>query len=200
MIMNIDVVYFYNNRRSEVIYQSVKTLTDIQSYYEFRIKRDAQSEICRTANVDWNVFRNTQVPARNKYTIYITEKAFSDNWFSHEEAQFAVISTNGWEENFNKIPMELYLIYQIAQAAINFAAKLSEKAALNMTHLDTKGCMFDQCTNKRDIVIGMATGEICDICRESLQHKLSNTKPIIAVQKMLDYVKTFIAEELVTIN
>lgn len=196
--MNIDVVYFYNNRQSQVIYQSVKTLNDIQPYYKFRIKRDEQSEICRPANIDWNVFRSTQIPARNRYTIYITEKAFSDNWFSHEEKQFAVISTNSWEENFNNIPVELYLIYQIAQAAINFAARLSEKAALNMTHLDTRGCMFDQCTNKRDIVIGMTTGEICDICRESLQHKLPNAEPIIAVQQMLDYVKAFIAEELAT--
>lgn len=194
--MNIDVVYFYSNRQSEIIYQSVKTLNDIQTYYKFRVKRDNQSEICRTANVDWYTFRSTQIPPRGRYTIYITEKAFSDNWFSHEETQFAVLSTNSWEENFSKIPVELYLIYQIAQAAINFAAKLSERASLNMTHIDTKGCMFDQCTNKHDIIIGMATGKICDICRESLQYKLPDDEAIIAIQQMLDYVRISIAQKL----
>lgn len=197
--MNIDIVYFYNNMQSKALYQVVEKLNDCQSYYKFRIKRDEQAEICRTSKVDWNVFRSIQCPPRGKYVIYITEKAFSDNWLSHEETQFAVLSTSYWRENFNKIPVELYLIYQIAQAAINFAAKLSERESLKMTHPDTRGCMFDQCNNQRDIVIGMATGEICDICRESLQHKLPNAKPIIAVQKMLDYVKTFVAEQLVTI-
>ena len=197
--MNIDIVYFDNNRQSEIIYQSVKTLNNIQTYYKFGIKRDAQSEICRTANVDWYTFRNTQVPSRGRYTIYITEKAFSDNWFSHEETQFAVLSTNGWEENFSEIPVELYLIYQIAQAAINFAAKLSERVALNMTHIDTKGCMFDQCTNKRDIIIGMAAGKICDICKENLRQKLPDNEAIFAVQKMLEYVRISITKELATI-
>ena len=197
--MNIDLVYFYNNTQSEMIYQVVKRLNTVQSYYLFRIKRVDQEEICRTAKVDWNVFRSNQRPTYGTYTIYITEKAFSDNWFSHEEAQYAVLSTNGWKEDFNNIPIELYLIYQIAQAAINFAAKLSEKAALNMTHLDTTGCMFDQCTDKRDIIIGMAAGKICDICKENLRQKLPDNEAIFAVQKMLDYVRISITKELATI-
>lgn len=197
--MNIDIVYFYNNEQSGTLYQVIKKLNAFQSYYQFRVKRDEQAEICRTPKIDWNVFRSTQHPTRGKYMIYVTEKAFSDNWFSHEEAQYAVLSTNSWNEDFNTIPIELYLIYQIAQASINFAAKLSERAALNMTHPDTKGCMFDQCTNKRDIVVGMASGKMCDICRENLQQKMPNDEAIIAVQKMLDYVRLSIAEKLATI-
>lgn len=65
-----------------------------------------------------------------------------------------------------------------------------------MTHIDTKGCMFDQCTNKRDIVIGMATGKICNMCRESLQHKLPNDEAIIAIQQVLDYVRISILQKL----
>jgi hypothetical protein len=194
--MNIDVVYFDNNSQSEIISQSVKTLNDIQSYYKFSIMRDTQSEISRTANIDWGVFRGAQTPLYGKYTIYITEKAFSDNWFSHEEAQYAVLSTNSWEENFNKIPVKLYLIYQIAQAAINFAARLSERVALNMTHPNATGCMFDQCTKKHDIVVGMATGKICDMCRASLQRRMTDDQAIIAVQQMLDYVRISIAQNL----
>ena len=197
--MNIDLVYFSNNTQSEMIYKVVKRLNTVQSYYLLRIKGVEQKEICKTAKIDWNVFRSIQRPTYGKYTIYITEKAFSDNWFSHEEAQYAVLSTNGWKEDFNNIPIELYLIYQIAQAAINFAAKLSEKAALNMTHLDTKGCMFDQCTNKRDIIIGMAAGKICDICKENLRQKLPDNEAIFAVQKMLEYVRISITKELATI-
>ena len=68
-----------------------------------------------------------------------------------------------------------------------------------MTHLDTKGCMFDQCTNKRDIIIGMAAGKICDICKENLRQKLPDNEAIFAVQKMLEYVRISITKELATI-
>lgn len=197
--MNIDIVYFYNNEQSGILYQIIKKINTFQSYYQFRVKRDEQAEICGNSKIDWNAFRSTQHPTYGKYMIYITEKAFSDNWFSHEEAQYAVLSTSSWKKDFNRIPIELYLIYQIAQASINFAAKLSKRSALKMTHPDTKGCMFDQCTNKQDIVVGMASGKICDICREKLQQKMPNDEAIIAVQKMLDYVSHSIAEELATI-
>ena len=194
--MNISIIYFSENNQTEKISNAVNTLNTVQSHFIFRLKKDTQAEICKTKKVDWGFFRSTQHPAYNSHIIYITEKEFSDNWFSHEEAQYAVLSINGWNEYFAPIPIELYLIYQIAQAAINFSAKLSEQAALKKTHNDAKGCMFDQCSNKRDIVRGMATGMICDDCMEHLQNRLSDKDILIAVQQMLDYVKTSIAELL----
>lgn len=194
--MNVDIFYYLNNTQPEKILKVAKMLNGIQSYFQFRPQRVEQTEICRTETVSWNVFRKVQIPIYGQHTIYITRKAFSDNWFSHEEAQYAVISTNDWEKNFDYIPVELFLIYQIAQAVINFATGLSERTELNMTHLDTRGCMFDQCMNKCDIVVGMKKGLICNDCKSILSHKLSDLDALYAVQKMLDCVKESIANEL----
>ena len=194
--MDINIIYFSGNNQAEKISNAVKIMNDIQSHFTFRLRKDLQLEICKPQKVDWCVFRNTQLPSYNSHIIYITGKAFSDNWFSHEEAQYAVLSINGWDKNFAPIPIELYLIYQIAQAAINFSAKLSEQAALRMTHKDARGCMFDQCTVKRDIVRGMAAGMICDDCKRHLQNRLPNKDALIAVQQMLNYIKISIAEIL----
>ena len=194
--MNINIIYFSENNQTSKIRNAVNTLNDVQSHFKFKLKKDMQSEICKTQKVDWGVFRSTQHPTYNSRCIYITEKGFSDNWLSHEEAQYAVLSLDGWKEYFPQIPIELYMIYQIAQAAINFSAKLSEQATLKMTHKDAIGCVFDQCTNQRDIIHGMAAGMICDNCKEYLQNKLTDKNILTAVQQILDYVKTSLVEIL----
>lgn len=125
----------------------------------------------------------------DEYTIFITEKSFDDNWFSHEECQFSVITMHDWEKLFAPPSLKAYLVYQIAQAVISFEGDLSEKMEMRMVHDCAEGCMFDFCVDKTDIYLGMIAGNICPKCRSDLLRYGISEKAIYSAERMLNYVR-----------
>lgn len=186
--MEITVRYYEKNTRKNQIHKALSIINSAQNYYFYKLKEDA-TDLCEENQVYWDDFLEKQVIEKNVYIIYITEKPFNDNWFSHEEPQCAVISTHSWEERFAPPSLKAYLVYQIAQASINFEGDISETMAMRIVHDDPKGCMFDLCINKSDIKLGMISGSICPQCRAVLDTYGVNEKAINAVEKMLWHVR-----------
>lgn len=165
-------------------------MNGVQNYFHFILKTDKEKDVCETEMVNWNMFcENYSAPA-DKYMIYITEKAFDDNWFSHEECQFAVISTDSWEKVFAPPSLKAYLVYQIAQASINFKADLSETMEMKLVHDCAEGCIFDFCTDKKEIRLGMTAGAICPKCRSTLIRYGVDEEVLDAVEKMIAYTRS----------
>ncbi|MCL2180085.1 MAG: hypothetical protein FWB83_03070 [Treponema sp.] len=100
--------------------------------------------------------------------IYLTDKVFYDNWFSHEYRNSAIITLYDWEKLYSPPSLKSYIIYQIAQAAIHFSANLSEEIALKIVHEPPIGCMYDMCIEKPDIKYGMRSGILCPECKGKL--------------------------------
>lgn len=202
-MMDINITYYLGNTQADRIDEVIHTLNQIQSYFDFHKVMSNCAEICDAKVIDWNSFRAKQRIRRIRCVIFITEKPFLDHWFSHEESQYSVLSMydwEKWEKHFQRIPLELYLIYQIAQAVLNFAAGLNEKEELCMMHKETVGCMFDKCETKEHIIAGMAIGRICARCRAILSTKELNQEALQAVENMLDYVRNLISVKVPTFN
>ncbi len=184
--MDIKVICFSKNRRMNQVKLAIEALNYIQNYFYFCLDK-TESDICETYVVNWKQFYQKHI--NNGYEIFITEKAFDDNWFSHEGNQLSVISTADWEQLFSPLSLKAYIVYQIAQAVINFNADIDENVGKCLIHERTKGCFFDFCANKLDIKIGMIAGVICPECRNALKKRGVEDRVLDAIEKMLDYVR-----------
>lgn len=98
--MEINVICSKNNRRKNQIVKAINIMNGVQKYFFYKLISDSEVDICEEEYVDWNIFCRKHSSSKDEYIIYITEKPFVDNWFSHEESHYAVITTNSWEETF----------------------------------------------------------------------------------------------------
>lgn len=189
--MEITVRYYEKNTRKTQIVKAISIINSAQNYFFYKLEVDKDTDICKENYISWTKFKEEHIEEDKyaKYAIYITEKPFDDNWFSHEESQFAVITTNDWEEIFAPPSLKAYLVYQIAQASINFEGDINENMEMRMVHDNPEGCMFDLCGAKQDIRLGMIAGNICPQCRAVLVRYGVNEKAIGAVEKMLRHVR-----------
>jgi hypothetical protein len=83
--MEIKIVYHNEDAKKNQIEKAVKILNASQNYFSFKLMSTI-SNVCEEDTLNWDSFcklysnRNS-----SEYIIYITEKIFDDNWFSHEE-------------------------------------------------------------------------------------------------------------------
>ncbi len=188
--MKIIINYYCRFQRERQLKQAIKKLNGMQRYYYFEL-RQREFDVCEANVINWQDVSLHNKPSHEsgEYNIYVTEKPFDDYWFSHEESQFAVISTYGWEEFFAPPSLGAYIQYQIIQAAIQFELDIGELAQMRMVHKSSEGCLFDFCQIKGEIKLGMRAGVICPKCRVALNGFGVNTDAIEAAEKMLKTVR-----------
>ena len=186
---SIDIICTHNNSRIGQVEHAVRTLNGVQNYYFFSLDKSASSDVSDALLVDWKTFCAAQPKYAEGYSIYITEKPFDDNWFSHEASHYSIISTYGWERLFSPPSLKAYLMYQIAQAAICFEADFTEEMESTLLHFDTVGCMFDFCEHKPDLKLGMTAGTICPNCRATLRRYGVLEDAIASIERILDCVR-----------
>lgn len=187
--LNIIVRCQNDSTRKNQIVKAIKIANGVQNYFFFKLEDNLEVDIGEEEIIDWTSFYANYSECSDKYVIYITDKAFDDNWFSHEETQVAIISINSWEELFAPPSLKAYLVYQIAQSAISFEGDLNEKMEMRMVHDYAEGCMFDLCMDKKDIKLGMIAGNICPQCKSVLVRYGINQKALDAVERMLSFVR-----------
>ena len=188
--MKVTIICNEDNNLLRQIKNTVFVLNGVQNYYYFELVTTELDDIKNIEiPLDWNSFRTKHINEIGN-NIYITERAFSDNWFSHEERNYSVITISDWEESFSPPSLQCYLIYQIAQASINFAADINEDMEMRMVHMNSEGCLFDMCMHKSDIKLGMLAGSICPNCKGTLMRYGIDEKAINSAQKMISYVRS----------
>ncbi|MCM1522881.1 MAG: nucleotide-binding protein [Ruminococcus sp.] len=187
--MEIQVKYWENDLRKNHIIKAVNIINGLQNYYYLTLE-ELTDNVSRDAKINWEKFRKELLISGDEYIIFITEKPFVDNWFSHEEDRFSVITSTDWEELFAPPSLKAYLIYQIAQSLINFEGDLSEKMSMRIVHDRAQGCMFDFCEDKSDIHLGMVAGNICPECRSVLTRYGICERAIYSIERILDYVRS----------
>lgn len=187
--MVIKIKYWIDNSRKNQIIKAISIINGLQNYY-FLMLESSDNDVVNETYVDWDVFSKLYSIKNDEYVIFITEKPFVDNWFSHEEYQFSVITMHDWEKLFAPPSLKAYLVYQIAQAVISFEGDLSEKMEMRMVHDYAEGCIFDLCMDKTDIHLGMIAENICPKCRGNLLRYGISEKAIYSVERMLSYVRS----------
>ncbi len=186
--MVISVKYWEKNTRKNQITKAVKIINGLQNYY-YLIAESLNEDVVNDSIVNWESFCKNYSAKDGEYVIFVTEKAFDDNWFSHEERQFSIITTNDWERLFAPPSLKAYLVYQIAQSLINFQGDLNENMEMQMVHAHAEGCIFDLCIEKKDIHLGMIAGNICPKCRAILVRYGIDEKAIYSIERIVDYVR-----------
>lgn len=191
--MVISIIYNDKTERiTKMIDDIVDLLNGVQKYFHF-VKKT--TDVFKDSVIDWKSF-SRRYKQTDLYEIHITDFPFYDNYFSHENHNYSVITVNGWEENFYPPSLKSYVMYQIAQAAMVFEAELSERVISSMEHQEARGCMFDFCGNKSDIKLGINSGIICDDCIEQLRRYNVEENAIRAIKTILYYVR----KEAETVN
>lgn len=187
--MEIIVYCHRENRRKTQITKAINIINGVQNYFFFKLQSEIDLDVCEETLINWNDFCKKHSQENEEYAIYITEKPFDDNWFSHEESQYSIITTSDWENYFAPPSLKVYLVYQMAQAALGFAGDLNENMGMRMFHDSAEGCMFDFCEKKPDIKLGMIAGNICPQCKAVLVRYGINEKALDAVERMLSFVR-----------
>lgn len=187
--MEIKVYCHKDNMRKNQITKAINIINGVQNYFFFKLSSDIDIDVCEDKVINWYDFCEKYASLNNEYIIYITEKSFNDNWFSHEEAQYSIITTSGWEDKFAPPSLYAYLVYQMAQSVLSFEGDFSEKMAMRILHDSAEGCIFDFCGNKLDIKLGMIAGNICPQCKAVLKRYGINEKALDAIERMLAFVR-----------
>lgn len=186
--MEIKIKCYKDNSRKNQIHKAISLLNGIQNYFFYIPELTLEHELCE-GTLNWGNFCRSNI-SPDSYEIYITEKSFDDNWFSHEGDKISVISIAGWEDYFAPPSLRSYIIYQIAQSSICFEGEITEKMEMRMIHDISEGCMFDLCVHKNDIKLGMVSGAICPRCKGILSGFGITEKAINATERMLLLVRS----------
>ena len=188
--MKIKIVCNRNHSRKSQIVRAVNTLNSIQAYYSFTLDDSACTDVTNYSYVNWQLFLESYVEKHlNEYIIYITEKPFDDNWFSHDGPRCSIITTGDWEHLFAPPSLKAYLMYQIVQSVICFVMDITEDVQLSFVHSEAVGCMFDFCKHKPDIKLGLTAGAICPKCRASLKGFGVQEEAITSAEQILDCIR-----------
>lgn len=136
----------------------------------------------------------THYKSRNKYIIGITKKPLDNNFFSDIDPsyQIAIISTHESEIYSPPFKIEDYLMSEFLLSILLIIAKM------NIGHYETRGCLFDFCENKRDIVVKLHSGSICADCKARLMYYGVSEEMLASAMKILwDISKDFLSPRVV---
>ena len=186
--MEIKIVCYKENSRRRQAELAVKMLNSVQNYFHYTLIL-SDNDVCSKDIISWRDFC-TNRKTSDEYIIYITEKPFIDNWFSHGNEKLSIISTNDWESIFAPPSLKAYIAYQIAQSSINFEVDLSEDMEMRIVHDKAEGCIFDFCSAKSDIKLGMIAGNICPQCQGILNRYGIQDAALNAIERILQYIRS----------
>jgi len=100
---------------------------------------------------------------------------------SHEASDGYAVITMKDLELFSPSRLR-YLCYYLIRYTLSFVNPEIK------AHDTSRGCVFDKKMNKKDLVISLETGHICQECREQLTQRLSREE-YLAIQQMLEVMR-----------
>lgn len=186
--MHINIVFSNEDPEKLQIERAISIINKLQNEYSLQAKAiyPNEFELFLHNDVSFDFWSRRLRRETTEYTIYIISNEFDDNWFSHEERTFSIITTAGWNEYFAPPSVKSYLLYQIAQSLLNFTADISETSFLDqMVHFNATGCANDMCVNKEEIKIGISAGYICPSCRIMFRQYGVSESRLCAVEEIL---------------
>lgn len=171
--------------------ESVASLVNgCQRHYRLEVVRDSALDRTKTEVDPEELAMRLEAKYPDRNIILITEDQLTDNWFSHEYRNSAIITVCDWEALYAPPSLKAYLMYQVAQAFIHFSAEMSEEIAMNMVHEPPIGCIYDMAVKKPSIKLGMVAGNICHQCVGQLRSLGTSEAAIDSVTKIVSLVRS----------
>lgn len=101
----------------------------------------------------------------------------------NEEENFAVVTTDDWEQQFSPPSLEVYLMYYFIRYSMSFICPEIK------SHEETRNCFFDKKINKLDIKLSMQSGKICDSCRKIFENSIDG-HTYNSILQLVQHLKT----------
>ena len=186
----IIVVLDQESQHAQRIKEAVNLVNASQRYFFLWLQEDIEIDkpSSKTINGDAMADQIKETFPESK-VVYVTDRQFDDNWFSHEYRHCAVITTFDWEQRFAPPSLRAYLVYQFAQALVPIEADLTEEMLLRLVHERSIGCLHDFNANKSDIKYGMVAGNLCFNCDGILRAYGVELGMIDAIRRILTAVR-----------
>lgn len=129
-----------------------------------------------------NILKQKISNIERDYTLYLTYRRYSDNYFAHSRENTMIWSFWGWQY-YTNLPLENGLFYIIADI-------LALRLDRSFRHDEVTGCIYDFLSDKTGIDIGMKMAHICESCYKRLQDKIKKSTALegilFALVKILD--------------
>ena len=183
--------YIVNIDSEDDIGKVIKEFNRLQSSFVLRLETNDFSDNSEVLHRE-KFFRH--YGERGKYIIGITKRPLDNNWFSDVNANYSValISTDSSEIYSPPFRIEDYLKSEILLSILLILSKM------NIGHYETRGCLFDFCENKKDIVVKLHSGSICADCKARLMYYGVTEEMLASAMKILwDISKDFLSPRVV---
>lgn len=190
--MLIDIIYSSHHPEKRPIEKTIKLINKIQNEYYLNVTDSGilSDYLFNEPQISFEFCTKVLSQIDTNYCIYIIDKPFFDNWFSHNARTVSIITTDSWNDHFAPPSIISYLLYQLTQAFLGFSADINENNLINRAvHYPSIGCINDMCTNKEDIKIGMAAGFVCPSCQVTLRQYGVKESELQAIEEILQLTR-----------
>ncbi|MFY7943968.1 MAG: hypothetical protein ACOVNZ_05275 [Crocinitomicaceae bacterium] len=137
-------------------------------------------------------FRESKKINKKEIVILLTDKPNKWNWFGGVDDTFTnfFIHTAEWESYFGSKTNKSYPIaYEVVAWVLRYFMFDSIEEIVKYIHKETLGCVMDYCENKKEIIIKMRTGDLCDQCIQRLIDRDVNYNIIQQLLETLDGIR-----------
>lgn len=201
MAKRIKIIVCNDDFVNKQLTRALSLINQRQNYFAYSIDHNNALEIFLFP-INWHSIEKTY---KEKYSdgfyMFITDKPFMDNWFSHVNDKVCIISTHGWDECFAPPHLYVFLMYEIIECSINFEVDLTEDKGIDrIMHTNSIGCLFDFCQKKSDIKLGMRAGFICSSCESKLRDYGIDNGAIKAAEGVLELIRNHTINRNITLN
>ena len=138
-----------------------------------------------------NVIRTENKIKDSDFVVLFTHNKNALNWFSAADGHRNIfVNTNDWTTytNANPVfPVASQVIEQVVKSLMNVIG-CAPGTAFN--HEPVQGCINDFCSNKKQIIIKLQTGNICESCLKKLQKEGISNTILSQISEILHEIRT----------
>jgi len=195
-------VYAHPDSESwDEIRTSVRTANGLQSYFKCSLN-ELRAPLSASSNqADINAFESALSHAAPPVSgLVFCEEQFRDAALIVEILPKRVYVSCGVPKGLEAPRFRLYLLYQIAAAALTLGAQLSHDTNRDMIHEPPVGCLWDWWKDTNQRATAMMMARICPLCEDALRtHGGLPREAIVAARQILDYVRRSMLGESPTV-
>ena len=111
----------------------------------------------------------------------VTNCGLYNYWFSHWYSGFstALISIYDWDRIAPNLKVSSFIGYELLLHGLRTIYPAYQPELY--LHKESKGCLFDYCQDKTQVILKLQSGILCSVCAERFNEKGINERPVRVV-------------------
>jgi hypothetical protein len=184
----------------DAIAAGVRTANGLQTYFQCTLRPLTEPLSPTATDADVNALETHLSAATPAVTgLIFCEERFHDSILIKEILPRRIYVSCRVSKG-RPAPFRLYLLYQIAAAALTLGARLDPETNKGMIHDPPVGCLWDWWEGSDQRATAMMIARICPLCRNDLQtHGSLPDEAIVAARQILEYVRRSMLGESPTV-